>query len=401
MTTSGWGEAGYRLGASELAPLLALVSAVILRLWLPGLELWLSAAIAVLSLLAFFTRIRSLRIAAAALLLSALVDVATQSVVRFDREHYDARSKEELALEFRHAGARISTLHESLAAAARRINAALTRTNHDDRVKLFRLAANEAQRPRRGARVRDAAGNVVAWWGEGLPDTAPGAFRFDVSNLYVVHTEQGKDGWSVETFERIPNTPHSDAALRTRAAADWIAASRFHAGVMTPFPGSVRAVVARDEGSTLFLDLRPRPLDEVLDSVRRRGRTASAMLLAIGFLCAATSALRRKESPHGREGAGWIILARTALLGIGIGAEPNAVFGFEVYASRALGPFTRSPFDLLATAAMLFAVAIVLSRKRSTVFRWWIAAPLLGAAIFGFTLFLENLAANCRISPIP
>ena len=400
MTTSELGRVEPTLGAREFAALLAIGGAAALRLTAHAeLHALLTAIVLVLSVLVLFSRIRTLQIAAAALFIAALIDFTTISVERYDRNHYDARSREELSDEFHAASQRISNLHRSLARSAVRIADRLAHTDLNNRQALFSIAASEAKSAHRGVRLRGTDGRVVAWWGDGLPETAPGPFRFDVGDLYVVHTQPGTNGWTIEVFEKIANAPQSVGLLRSHAARDWIASSRFHSGAMLPGPRSVRAVVVRDEGVALYLDLDPKPLTEVVESVRRRGDIASAIVLAFGFSLAAFAALRRRNAPGSIEACAWILLARESLLAVRVGADPLAIFGFDVYASRLLRDFTRSPFDLLATAATLLALAFVLTRRRRV--HDIVQGALVGAGGFTFVAFLENLAANCRISPIP
>src|SRR5262249_37171459 len=96
-----------------------------------------------------------------------------------------------------------------------------------------------------------------------------------------------------------------------------------------------------------------------------------------------------------------IAIARIALLPLRFETDSWHIFGFDIYASKMLGGFSRSPFDLLLTGAALLGIVIVFNR--------WVPAPrvqimrglmtLIAAA--GFIVFLRNLVDNSRVSPIP
>src|SRR5262249_33458686 len=97
-----------------------------------------------------------------------------------------------------------------------------------------------------------------------------------------------------------------------------------------------------------------------------------------------------------------IVLARVALLAVRIDDDAWHIFTFDVYASRILGPFSRSPFDLLMTAAALLAIAVAATRRRSpsaisVVVRGLVAI----VAGFGFVILIGNLVDNSRLSAVP
>src|SRR5207302_11216080 len=59
-----------------------------------------------------------------------------------------------------------------------------------------------------------------------------------------------------------------------------------------------------------------------------------------------------------------VFAARAALLPIRVDQDPWQIFRFDLFASRMLGPFSRSPFDLLASAAAILAIVLALTKVR-------------------------------------
>ncbi|HEX8153634.1 MAG TPA: hypothetical protein VF698_10930, partial [Thermoanaerobaculia bacterium] len=107
------------------------------------------------------------------------------------------------------------------------------------------------------------------------------------------------------------------------------------------------------------------------------------------------------------------VAARLALLPLRVAGDPLSIFGFEVYASRILGPFSKSPFDLGVTAAALLIIVFVANRLLPARGTTKAAGPMRGvveplirillavAASFGLVALIENLVDNSRISPTP
>jgi signal transduction histidine kinase len=96
-----------------------------------------------------------------------------------------------------------------------------------------------------------------------------------------------------------------------------------------------------------------------------------------------------------------IAVARIALLPLRFETDSWHVFGFDIYASRMLDGFSRSPFDLLLTAAATLGIAIVFNRSKPTARMEVIRAALMIAAGFGLVIFLRNLVDNARVSAVP
>src|SRR5207302_7947276 len=92
-----------------------------------------------------------------------------------------------------------------------------------------------------------------------------------------------------------------------------------------------------------------------------------------------------------------ILVARAAMLPFTLDEDPTHVFGFDVYASRIRGPFTKSPFDLLLTAAAVLAIVVAAARVLPALVR----ALLALAGALGFAILASNLVDNSRISSLP
>ena len=93
--------------------------------------------------------------------------------------------------------------------------------------RLFAALQREAAAPGRGARILDAAGEPIAWWGEDYRAPGNRTYQFDVTNLYVTRSRPA-GALTVQVFERIQNTTgrlpqfHPDDA--------WIVSTFLHAG---------------------------------------------------------------------------------------------------------------------------------------------------------------------------
>ncbi|HEX2060097.1 MAG TPA: hypothetical protein VHK90_05105, partial [Thermoanaerobaculia bacterium] len=118
------------------------------------------------------------------------------------------------------------------------------------------------------------------------------------------------------------------------------------------------------------------------------------MLLAIGALIVLT------KQRHPVYAIVALLVARIALLAVHAPRDPLRIFDFELYGSKILGPFSKSPFDLLLTAATIAGIVVLL--------RPWIARiPLVlrvlltGLAAWGYVLLIDNFVANSRVSAVP
>ena len=93
-----------------------------------------------------------------------------------------------------------------------------------------------------------------------------------------------------------------------------------------------------------------------------------------------------------------IVLARLALLPVHLTDDPSHLFGFDLYGSQLLGPFSKSPFDLLTTSVAVLAIVLVLTRtQRFRLLRLILAA---GSAV-AYVILVRNLVDNSRVSSLP
>ena len=306
---------------------------------------------------------------------------------------FEGRAKEHLARDVLRVRREIIARGAQLDASVNRIESHLaSRTRPPSRAQLFQLLRNETSpHPGWGARITSVDGSPIAWWGEDLRQTSGRKYQFDVTNLYIVATRTSPP-YRIQTFQRILNEPSEESAVHPRDA--WITSLVFHGGFLKQPPDSHRFLIDKRPQSALWVDLTIREKQDVVAAVRRTGRNISALLVAIAALV--TFALTRRFAIL------LIVIARVALLAVDVSYDPLSIFGFEVYGSRVLGPFSRSPIDLLLTAAtILFGL-----RQLAAAFgkRWQATAVqivLAIAAYLGLIKLLDNLVDNSRISPIP
>jgi signal transduction histidine kinase len=349
----------------------------------------------------------TIRLAALFLFLAALAWAVTLWRAQTISRSYAERSSRQLAAGVSRIRTLVARLESELDGSAARIAAGVASA---DRPRLFQLLAAEVKGRRvRGARVLDAEGEPIAWWGQDHRAPADRIYQFDVTNLYITRTRKaGK--FTVEVFARIENVPGRVGRLHLRNA--WIAGTIFHGGFPKLEKGSQRYVVARRPDSSLWIDMAPRSKEEVVAATRAEGESAAAVLLAIGAL--AVLATRRVTRSPGLPVPGdrapgqlgdlfsiaLIILARIVLLPVRLPNDPYGIFGFDIYASKILGPFSKSPIDLLLTAAALFAV-LVLLRPLFMRLPLIVRALLVAAAGWGYVRLVFNFVANSRVTALP
>ena len=334
------------------------------------------------------------------LALAAILELTTAIRVRALGAEFGRRATEHLSNDATHVRREIGSIEHELDLAARRLSASLIAIKGEpSRLTLFQLVQTAANRPGRGARILDPDGEPVAWWGEELRAGGDRTYQFDVTNLYVTHTRAAGTRWTVQTFERIQNTP--SATPQVHPGDEWIVSMMFHGGFLRQEKGTHRFLISRRGESTLWIDVTSRGREEVLAKMRANGRNASAATLACGLLIA-LALFARRRSPA------WllvllIVLARCALLPLNVTDDALRIFGFEVYGSRILGNFSKSPIDLLFTAIAVFALILVLNRTtRKVTLIVAIVRSVAGvAAATGFVLLVQNLLDNSRISPLP
>ena len=337
------------------------------------------------------------RVAPLFLLLVSAVDLTTLWYVRDLARTFEARSTSHLGEDMLRVRYDVATIEAQLDAAADRVESRLAmESSEPDRTALFALLRREIVSPARGGRIV-RAGETLAWWGQELRTAGVRTYEFDATGLYIIRT-RAANGYTIEVFERVPNEPKATSRLHPHD--DWIVSSFFHAGYLEKEPEARRYLVAKRPDATLFVDFRPRAKSELLDDARGDGIDVSALLLALGALGTLALLFRRNDRARPAAFLVLIVIARWALVPLRVDYDPFRIFHFDVFASRILGPFSRSPFDLLLTAAAILGVAIALNRMA-------VRVPLLvrmAAALFAaydFVLLARNLVNNSRISSIP
>jgi nitrogen fixation/metabolism regulation signal transduction histidine kinase len=337
------------------------------------------------------------RVAALFILLIAVSYATTLFLTRSTAEHFNDRLTEHLRHDVHDITARVHAIDAELDASAARI-AARMRGHERDRTALFGILESEVLLPTRGARIVGSDGEVIAWWG--VDYRAPGnhTYQFDVTNLYVTRTSGAASAGtpSVEVYQRIENGPRNDTPLHGRDV--WIQRMVFHGGYLRRAEHAFRYPIDRREDSALWLDVVARDRIEVLDAIRSEGINVTVSLIAIGTLV--IFAMACTTTCHPLLLVALLLLARVALLPLRVLHDPLRLFTFEVYGSRVLGPFSKSPFDLMLTAAAAFVIVMVLAR-------WLVRLPVAVrvavtlVAAYGWIEFAQNFVDNSRLSALP
>jgi signal transduction histidine kinase/HAMP domain-containing protein len=338
------------------------------------------------------SRAAIVRIAALFVCLAAAVEVATFFLARRVSDSFAARAEVHLTREVARLRSDIDRDERDLDAAAQRVSRQLAANPNASRAQLFAMLHDAMHQPSRGMRIVAPNGTVVAWWGEDLRVSGAATYLFDATSLYITKTISSPRA-TVQAFERVPN-----AAMRHslwNPDDDWLVSSEFHAGALRQESGVRRFVVAQRPDATLYVDLMPRTRAAIVDSTRHDGHDTAGLLIAIGALV--VLAMWSAAAMPPLFAVLLILVARAAMLPFTVDEDPAHVFGFDVYASRILGPFTKSPFDLLLTAAALLGIVVVLARALPAIVR----ALLALAGALGFTLLASNLVDNARISSLP
>jgi len=345
-------------------------------------------------------------LAAIFLLLVSLVDLTSLWRVASLSSSFTSRSAEHLDRDVAVIRTRITTLEADLDATAARIAARMA-GRENDRAALFGVVNSELRRGDRGARILDSSGEPVAWGGEDYRATGNRNFQFDVTNLYVTRAHAGRrfdtpDGpahFTVEAFQRLPNV--SGHLPYLHADDEWVVALFFHAGFPRQKPGTRRQLVQKLPDSSLWVDITPRVKAEVVDAVRAEGISIAGLLLALGAL-AVMGAIASDAAPAAGVAASAValVIARVALLVLRAPHDPLRIFDFELYGSKILGTFTKSPFDLLLTAVTIFGIVLLL---RPLLLRTPRAVRAVAALVagWGYIRLLDNFVTNSRISALP
>ncbi|MBW3672104.1 MAG: hypothetical protein KY432_10595 [Acidobacteria bacterium] len=336
---------------------------------------------------------RPVRVVVATLLLLGTVFLVSRAAIWNIRRGWDERIEQEL-------GERVDALESRLAATQADLDTSLDELEERSysprsRAELFSVLAAVGTHEQGGLIVSNDRGDLLAWWGEYFPFDRCASYCYDTSNLYVASSRE----WTADelelratAFRRIPLRPAWLIEDR------WIQDAHLHGGALQRVEGSLRTRLTQGPVGSVWLDLVPEAVDSIITLIESASWTASSIILALAFILLA---LDFKETRTSR--AAWIAVlmiagARISLLGIRAPEDPLEIFGFAAYASRWLGPFARSPFDLLMTAAAVLLILITLSRSARS--HWVVSGFFAGLASAGYVLFVRNLVENARISPI-
>ncbi|MGZ8811596.1 MAG: hypothetical protein ACXW29_10700, partial [Thermoanaerobaculia bacterium] len=226
---------------------------------------------------------RTLRVAGLFLIVVATADVAAWLAARRLDSLFPSRSAQHLGQDAVHVRQQIGKIEAELDAGAARIATRVADVKPGQRIVLFTALRNIiGAQEGRGARVLDASGVPVAWWGEDLRTAGGRSFEFDATNVYLIRSRSAGP-YTLQVFERIPNHPGEESSPMHHVDA-WVESVMFHGGFLERDADARRFLVEKRSDSALYVDLQPRPRAEVVGSARAQGRTAAAILLAIGAL---------------------------------------------------------------------------------------------------------------------
>ena len=329
------------------------------------------------------------------LLVVAAIYAVTEVAVSYERREFAARSRLHLDREADRFRSDILGIEARLDAQATRLATRLANGGDGTPSDLFRDVRQLSLPPGGGARILSASKDVVAWWGDELRVSGDISYGFDATSLYLTRSRTAGPT-TVQVFQRIVNEPKAHSLFDPDD--DWVSGSVFHAGVLRAEPGARRYIIDKRPDGWLYVDLMPRSQAEVVAATRMLGRDVAAILLAAAALLLLFT-LRGPLSV-----SILIAIARIALLQFTVAGDPAHVFDYSLYASRILGPFSRSPFDLLLTAAAIVAIVAVWScRLARTSSRVALALQTIAAfaGALGIVALVRNLVDNSRVSAIP
>jgi signal transduction histidine kinase len=398
----------------ELVAWIAVVIATAIRVFAPGdLAFTYPSAIgigaaAILALL--LPRSVTTRAAAFVLLCVALTDCATVVLTNRVNASFATRSAVHVDREVARIRQQIRATENELDARLDAMAPRLAGVPPSARRRIFLILRQELRSPDQGARVFDGINRPIAWWGTDLRASDSRAFQFDATDLYVARVrnlpaKSDDTPARVEIFSTISNGPRESSLFDLDD--DWIAGSMFHAGFLRQAAGTRRYLVERRPDSTLYIDVTPQSQREVVSGIRDAGRDTAAVLLALGALAVLALLIERRRRTSTPASTlllfGMIGLARVALLPLSADSDPWKVFHFDVYGSRILGPFSKSPFDLLLSAITIFAMIWITARVivRTSKLALTVRTIIVMACTLGYVRLLGNLADNSRISSIP
>lgn len=383
-----------------LASWIAVALATAIRLFAPSPLPFTIITVAVFAALALVLgRSRAARIAALLLLVVASIDAATAVALRVESREFVRRSQLHLDREAEHMRRDIRAVESRLDATAATIAGRIAETNARTSAELFRVVRSTPLPADAGVRIIGGGGIVLAWWGGELRVSGNTTYEFDATSLYITRSRTlSAPAARLQVFQRIVNEPKAHSLFD--ADDDWIAGSVFHAGALRAERGSRRYVIERRPNSTLYADLVPRNSADVLTATRTLGADVAAIVLAATALL-----LLLLLRPAGAVTATMlIVVARIALLPFTVSEDAMHVFDYAVYASKVFHAFSRSPADLLLTAAALLAIVAIWSRRLARVEsrRLLVGQTVVAfAAGYGMVLLVRNLVDNSRISAVP
>ena len=325
-----------------------------------------------------------------------MIYAATLAVAAHVGRAFQSSSSTHIDREVQRIREQIASVESTLDASNAHVAAALGRNAVLSRPQLFRLLHDEVRRlPGRGMRILGQNGQPLAWWGEDLRVSGNLTYQFDVVDVYLIRTLAVPSGVRVQAFERVVNQPLVHSIFDPDD--DWIAATIFHGGKLRQDAGARRYLVESRPDSRLWIDVQPRTRSEIVASTRATGVDAAAILLACAALLTAWKLRENRWIA-----AALIAIARTALLPLKFDSDTWHIVGFDVYASRTLGGFSKSPLDLLLTAAAVLAIVVLWANVGRASARHRLIRTII-SLIFatGFVALVRNLADNARISPIP
>jgi len=347
-------------------------------------------------------RNRVIRAAALFLLLAGLIQAGAFFSLRSIEATFSRRSADHIREDVSYVRQRVATVEAELDATADRVESRIASLHREPtRAELFALLRDEVPPSRtRGARIRTPEGDLLAWWGEELRGAAAKTFEFDATNLYIVRSRV-TGHYVVESFKRVANAPSTTSSIHPHDP-EWTTGATFHAGFLRQEPGMVRQLIERRPDGDLWIDIAPRSSREVLETTSVNGRNAAAILLAAGALVVMMMLRNRAATIV------LIVVARMALLALNVVDDPSRILHFDLYGSRLLGPFSKSPFDLLATSIAILGIVFALlppgeggAQRRMRGPRVLAQILIAIAAAIGYVLLVRNLTDNSRVSPLP
>jgi signal transduction histidine kinase len=355
-----------------------------------------AAGILFLAILALaITRQRVIQTAAFFLIGVAVIDLVTFVAAGLVATSFSERSLSHVDREMGRVRSEIGEIESGLQASADSVASTIAAKPDTTRAQMFHLLARQPRNPGRGMRIVGSNGVALAWWGDDLRVTGAVTYQFDVTNLYITRSHPLSSApMVVEAFQRIANQPRAHSMFDPDD--DWIVSTVFHGGPLRQEPGSRRYTIAKRPDSSLFIDVVPHTRSEVVANTQLLGHDAAAILLALAALVIAWQ-LRHSAFLT----ALLIAVARVALMPLQFDTDTWHIFGFDIYASRMLDGFSRSPFDLLLTAAAALAIVIAFNRSKPTKRVEIIRTILMLLAGAGFVVLLRNLVDNARVSAVP